>query len=72
MALATKPVAGTASILLRMIFRARSHECVPPARSSATTRGKPQLTGWNMDRRMAGDRGDARTGLRSRDRDVGT
>jgi hypothetical protein len=35
MALVPNLVAGTASILLWMIFRARSHDCVPPARSSA-------------------------------------
>src|SRR5262252_305476 len=32
-----KLVAGTASILFWVIFRARSHDCVPPARSSAAT-----------------------------------
>src|SRR5258708_29533749 len=35
-------------------------------------RGKPQLIEWNTDPRMAGYRGDARTGLWSRDRGVGT
>jgi len=33
---------------------------------------KPQLTWSNTDPRMAGDRGDARAGLWSRDHDVGT
>src|SRR5262249_45776530 len=37
MALAPKLVAGTASILLWTIFPARSHDCVPPACSSAMT-----------------------------------
>src|SRR5262249_19025940 len=46
-------------------------------RAEAGVRGKPQLTEWKRDPRMAsakmaGDRGDARTGLWSRDRGAGT
>ena len=56
---------------------ARSRRAAWPVTGRAQQRvpviGKnPKFTEWDTDSRMAGDRGDARTGLWSRDRGVGT